>query len=263
MRKLFSLLLAVMLIAGMFTISSSAAAKDVSDQTKFIYVFQDMANPTSILTKDAVKYEAEEFEDINEAPGMGTRPCPEGERFMIWQQGDAQSAYSYYNVKVDKAGEYELIIVGTAVRDKPTSSRRGIAWWLDGGEKSQIDIEPIISRSYTYDNNPETGYAVGYAYGIKLNLKAGVNKLYFGHHEEYGKSGRLNWDCFYIQPWQERAPETTAAPATTAPETTTAPVLTTAAPAQTPATGDATIYLVIAIAAASLVAAVSIKRRAR
>lgn len=72
-------------------------------------------------------------------------------------------------------------------------------------KKYQVDCEPIISHAYVYDNNPATGYAVGYIYNIKLELKAGKNTLYLGHYEEYGKGGRMNLDGFYIQKWEESA----------------------------------------------------------
>ena len=264
--KLFAMLMSVIMLASALCISSFAAATDISDQVKFIYVYEDLANPTSIIRSDAIKIEAEDFVAVEpKDPGTGMRVCPEDAYFMIWPEGTTEECKVTYEINVKEAGTYEMIIVGTAVRAKETDSRRGVAWWLEGGQKYQVDCEPIISHAYVYDNNPATGYAVGYIYNIKLELKAGKNTLYLGHYEEYGKGGRMNLDGFYIQKWEESAEvTTTAAPETTtaAPVTTAKPADTTAKPTETPKTADMNV-VVLAAAAAMLTVVVAMKRRAK
>ncbi|MBQ3125792.1 MAG: hypothetical protein IJC15_01865, partial [Clostridia bacterium] len=216
--RILASVMAVMMLASMMTITSSAAAKDISSEVGFIYVFQDLENKESVIKKGNTKYEAEDYISIApKEPGSGIRVCPEDAYFMVWYNGTTEECDVVYEINVPKAGKYEMVLVGTAVRkdDTDANSPRGIAWWLEGGEKYQVNCQPIISRSYTYDNNPETGYAVGYVYGIPLELKAGKNTLHFGHYEEWGSSGRLNFDGFYIQEFDAEPInhlETTAAP---------------------------------------------------
>ena len=179
---------------------STDTVSTVSDDVKYAYHFLDSVSLNKVLRSDAVKYEAENYTAIAPSePGRKVRTVNDVDYDVIWLQGDTAEAVATYEVTVETAGTYELIISGTGVRNEETPSPRGISWWLDGGQKYQVDIEPIISTAYTYNNDPIAGFAMGYVYGITLELEAGVNVLHFGHHEEYGKLGRINFDAFYIQ----------------------------------------------------------------
>ncbi len=174
-------------------------ATDISDSVSYTYKFLDDISPR-IIREDAVKYEAEAYATVAPVlPGSAERRVDGTTYHVIWHNGTTEQAKTSYVVNVAEAGEYELVICGTAVQNESTPSDRGISWWLEGEERYQAVITPIISNAYKYNNLPREGFAMGYVYNIPLSLKAGDNILNFGHHTELGKEGRINFDCFYIQ----------------------------------------------------------------
>ena len=203
MKKLLCVLLTLCLLSALIPQAGAVDVVDASSRVKFGYIYN---TPEDVIHDDAVYHKASEPDYTNTTWGSAVRACPEGIYDVIWMNTpdgmDDADVCCEYRINAPKAGSYEMVIIATGESEGYISDYtkpRGISWSMDGETRYNCDCFPILSQGYTYNNDPETGYAMGMIYSIVFDLSSGEHTVSIGNHTEYGKSGRMNFAGFYIQ----------------------------------------------------------------